>query len=540
MKKNELSFLLQPDTIRFFTEDTGREPWVLVYESIKGKPESGAIFAAIIPNRKCREVLSNPLWDIQIGDGLPGCSVRSAVKREVVQYHRYGGLSGIEPLVYVRDFHDVKPSYIEIAEEFRLFHNLHHDAQSNVFVRISDSGTEEDVIRMAENSVQVNLKALRQFLAVKGACLAIYFDIVRYSPITIAEVDPASMTIKHRDADVCYDLYVRESDFKEEFQTLSRLLGKRLLRGMPKKKSGIWPYDKDKQEYVKFIVKMSPDSEPIEFTSDHEVLSNYSGANPGTPHYLTPVFFRREVLAKYYANPQKYQVVDGYLRCGALWGVQIDNNLDKYVVVFLGDLGRDLPHEEQLYWRSFNVPPEGGISKVHYRRSILAEETDPSRIDLRFKFKFQAFQEQWQQKHGWYLFSPLTEEDVHMFSTLRLPLTNDQAEFDAQVLALTKTLIDSINGKELEKRLSALEPDVRGITKLQRYLEAQGIQRVDAEIAFLRNLWELRSSGIGHRKGSKYSKVAKTFGIGQKPLMSVFEDILTEATGLIEKLESQL
>jgi hypothetical protein len=93
--------------------------------------------------------------------------------------------------------------------------------------------------------------------------------------MTISEIDPASTEKKHRGADICFDLYVREWEFKEEFQTFSRLLGKRLLRGMPKKKSGIWPYDEDKQDYVKFIVKMSPDSEPIEFTSDHEVLSNY-------------------------------------------------------------------------------------------------------------------------------------------------------------------------------------------------------------------------------------------------------------------------
>jgi hypothetical protein len=70
MKEKELDFLLQTDTIRFFTEDIGREPWILVYESIKRKPESGAIFSAIVPNSKSQEVLNNPSWDIHIGDGL--------------------------------------------------------------------------------------------------------------------------------------------------------------------------------------------------------------------------------------------------------------------------------------------------------------------------------------------------------------------------------------------------------------------------------------------------------------------------------------
>lgn len=537
MKHKDLDFLLQKDTLRIFTDDIGSTPWVTVYESIKRESESGAIFSAIVPNSESRKVLKSPSWDIHIGDGLPGCSVRTIGKREAVHYHRYGGLSGIEPLVFVRNFHDVKPSYIEIAEEFRLFHNLYYDAQSKVFVRISDSGIEEDVIRVFEKSVRINLKALRQFLAIKRAVVAIYFDIVRQSPVPIGEVDPASTTIKRRHTDICFDLNVGEWEFKEEFQSFSRLLGKRLLRGVPKKKSGVWPYDEDKQDYVKFIYNIGPDSEPIEFTSDPEILSDHFRTNPGSPDYLTPIFFRREVLGKYFANAEKYSVEDGYLRCGALWGIQIDNDLANYVAVYLGDLGRDLPYEEQLYWRSFNVLPEGGISEVNYRRSILAEFAAPSRIDLRFKNEFRSFQEQWVRKYGWYLFSPLNEDDAHLLSTLRLPLTNDQGEFDAQVLALTKVLIDSINERQLEKSLSVLKPDTKGITKLKLYLEAQGLNGFDAEIEFLRDLWDLRSTGSGHRKGSNYLKISRRFGIGQKPLMSVFDDILTEATGLIEKLE---
>ncbi|MEZ5431153.1 MAG: hypothetical protein R3F31_08240 [Verrucomicrobiales bacterium] len=32
-------------------------------------------------------------------------------------------------------------------------------------------------------------------------------------------------------------------------------------------------------------------------------LANYFGANPDALNFLTPVFFRPEVLAKYYADP---------------------------------------------------------------------------------------------------------------------------------------------------------------------------------------------------------------------------------------------
>jgi len=46
-----------------------------------------------------------------------------------------------------------------------------------------------------------------------------------------------------------------------------------------------------------------------------------------------------------------------------------DNSNSKFVVVFLGDLGRDLGANERLHWQSYNVPPEGGISRAAFARS---------------------------------------------------------------------------------------------------------------------------------------------------------------------------
>ena len=85
-------------------------------------------------------------------------------------------------------------------------------------------------------------------------------------------------------------------------------------------------------------------------TSDPAKLSNYFGANPEAPHYLTPVFFKKEVLQRYLSHPDRYSVEDGYLRCQSLWGMAIDNHHKDYVSAYLGDLGRDLPEAEQNHW----------------------------------------------------------------------------------------------------------------------------------------------------------------------------------------------
>jgi len=79
------------------------------------------------------------------------------------------------------------------------------------------------------------------------------------------------------------------------------------------------------------------------YSSDPGALSNrIFDKQPTTPDYLTPVFFKKAVLDKYYQQPDKYSVEDGYLRCCGLWGVTMDNHHADKVVIWLGDLGRDL------------------------------------------------------------------------------------------------------------------------------------------------------------------------------------------------------
>lgn len=78
----------------------------------------------------------------------------------------------------------------------------------------------------------------------------------------------------------------------------------------------------------------------------------------------------------YYGEPGKYEVSDGYLACGRYWGLYIDNNLTDYVTVFLGDLGK-FAHSEQLHGKSHNVAPDGEISDVARRRSLLGTTNRP-------------------------------------------------------------------------------------------------------------------------------------------------------------------
>ncbi len=134
---------------------------------------------------------------------------------------------------------------------------------------------------------------------------------------------------------------------------------------------------------------------------------------------------------------------------------------------------------------------------------------------------------------------PLSPEDVHFYTALRVPLTNDQAEFDAQVLALTKIFIDSINEKRLSLEIGDVAAEEKAISKLDRYLRKIDVPDAEKYIAFLPDLQALRSSGVAHRKGAKYDEVSDRFGIKEKDLIRVFEEILRQSFDLIDHLRAR-
>lgn len=542
MSSISLDYLLQNDNRDFIQNRLDRENWVIVYQTFRDGNQNGAFFSALIPNSMIEKSLKSISWELRIGSGLPSCGCHYDGDVRMVEYHNFCDKDTILPLVIKRDFYDIRPAYVEILEEFRLFHNLYHDRKNNVYIKIHDNGNEDEVVQIQKDNVKVKRNAIRQFLAIKEMHLAIYFDIVRYSPLILGDISPELRSIQIREEYLAYDFFVNKWDFPEETrQTFSRLLGKKLIPGLPKEKSGVWPYSEDTEEkFVDFIIGLDDEGEEVVHSCNPDLLANYFGLNPNAPHYLTPVYFRYEVLGKYFNHPERYSITDGYLHCGNLWGLRLDNNHSDYVVVFLGDLGKDLFYEEQMYWRSFNILPGGEISVVNFKRSFLGEFADPQRPDLLFKYRFEQFQDKWEAHFGWPLFKSLEEDDQYLYTSLHVPLTNTQAEFDNQILALTKIVIDSLNEKQLAQSLTGLEPNTRGITKLQKFLALHGIPNSEQIVSFLRNLYDLRSTGVGHRKGQRYQKIAKSFKFDEEDKIKIFEDLLNQLIIFFDALEGEI
>ncbi len=531
---NPTDFILQRDVRGEVIPRIGREPWVTIHDELGW---ASGIYSALVPEASVPEVIATPAWELHKGDG------GREVYRNDEHGHSYERLSsphGVEPIVWVRSYDGVRPAHLELSEEYRLFHNLFHDRDRGEFVRITDDGAEEVVGRIQGMRCELRLRDIRQYLAIRRMYLAVYFQVWRESEIPVEQL-PADEAgpAETRDDLTCYEFEAFEDPAnKPGIKTVSKTIGKKLVRPVALESCGIWPYEAT-ETYESFVIDTNEDGRNVEHTCDPDALANYFGKNPGAPHYLTPVFFRRAVLTRYFANPSKYAIQDGRLRCASLWSLKIDNNHADLVCVALGDLGRELPNGERPHWRAHNVPPDGaGISEVNFRRNFLGEWTDAEAPDLVFKAMYERLHEPWEARFGWQLFRPLHEADAHCLGALRRLLAEEQAEFDDQVKNLTKLLVDALNDEAIQSALPSKVKDEKSIAKLARWLTQEGQPNAAAHVVFLRDLQAIRSRGAAHSKGSGYEELWKRLGYEGRPLAAVFDEILARAARTLDELRT--
>ena len=287
------------------------------------------------------------------------------------------------------------------------------------------------------------------------------------------------------------------------------------------------------EQYADFKFRLSQSGPIITHTCNPDKLANMFGANPTAPQFLTPVFFRTAVLDQYRDEPSRYDVESGCLRCkkngNALWCIPIDNHGDECVSVWLGDLGH-LPYVHQLHFASQNIL-EGEASDTFFRSQIGAEFCDSKHPVAVFKCYYYKLRTVGWEVLGWHVVLPLAEDDAHCITSLKLLTHNEQREFDEQVLALTKILIDSLNENEFHKLLPC---DDRGISLLEKVLIQRGIVGWETHIKYLRNLQDMRSASVAHRKGKKYDQICRRAGLDNLSLSEVMRKFIIDGSNFLQ------
>lgn len=515
----------------------GQEIFIPVYGNEKDDKWDRFFQCYLVPVNEAEEQLKTSSYDVPVSL-MPGFNVYGAWDSGEAVYQKWNSNSNIEPLVVKRCYNDLANDNIEIVEEFRFLFNLYYKEQSKEYINLEK---DDSVIKITDSGlVKIHKMYLKRYLAVKNMALVMHIDSRCVD--TNGENFPTDM-LKYRNEEntIFYTMTIGTYPDADGQRNFSLLLGKKILFGCELKNCNIWPYNEEKH-YINFIIGVDDEGREIQHTCDPSKLGNHFNDQLKAPHYLTLVFFDSAVLNKYYSKPKIYEVEDGIIRCGTLWSLYIDNQNTGYVSVYLGDLGRDLPSDqEQYYWRGFNKALDAKLSRTKFLRDYMACPTEPQAVDFRFKNIYVEVNRQFTKKMGWPLFLDLREEDLYNFEGLRVPINDSVSEMDMLALSLVKVLLDSLNEKEIEGQLTEKYEKISGsISKLEAWFQEKKLIDFQKHIKFLRNLQTLRSSGTGHRKGDKYKEILKVFDVKKDGYAKTFSNILENAILFLNYIESNL
>ena len=408
--------------------------WVTVYshhDAADGRP---SVFACFADLTKKEEILAGDDWLKNALSFSPGF----CMYRDDVTYHN-GRDEGYDFIVAEQYFYPLDQAQILVNQEFIMLFELYR-GEDGCYYSVDRCGEREKVVDFAEDEVRVRTKYMLRFIAAKQ-CLFVHFVDARFAS---APSFPLGSTKKER--------------------------------------------------YPEFIIDERPDGSLVRYTCDPNKLGTHFEKGPCAPHYLTPVFFKPAVLDKYRSNPL-FDVSEHHISCGSQWRCEIDNVNPDRVMVYLGDLGRDLPESERTHFLSFEMSPvDQRISDEVFKTDLfnmwVKDPTGPVSMLMRARMELDKA---WEKRFGLVLFRPFHRADEGILEQIHIPSGNGEPEFEAVIMALTRALVDYIDESSLKGA------DAKGsINKLEAFLSGYDIV---TDLKPLRDLQNLRSAGAAHGKG---------------------------------------
>ena len=517
---------------------SGSGYWTTVYHD-SHEPENLGIFSALAPLDMIHSLLSEPNWDITAHDGLPAFWTDS---EDRTHYARYGKEHDLIPLVIVQRHHDVLPDMLpQILQEYCHYHDLWTSDGKN-YKKLNRDGTAEDACEMRESTVLVRAKHLKQFQAAKQLMLVRYIDSISTTTNLWSDRTLRKVSQSLRSNTYHLDLGVSSRTF-DQGQVLSRLLGKTVTLPPPLSECGAWPWSEDEQEtFQRFKLGETTGGKMITASCEpHNPAVSPSSAKAAlaSDPYLTPVYFSLEVLDRYYNDPDKYSVEDGYLRCGSLWGTHVDNNHPTHVMVWLGDLGRDIPETERDHWVLHNIiAPAPSISGTAFKRQIVGGFADADSPAWRFKSAYKRLRACWENHTGWHLLRDPDDDDPSLLPRLRIPSASVDHAFEEQIRILDRLLVEALNAREIRGHLQSTPPrDTRSIILLESWFEQAGYdaESRSAAIGYFHKVHTLRNKVGSHRRSSTHEAELSALGIAGDKRQAVSE-LFSEGEAVLNDL----
>ncbi len=398
---------------------------------------------------------------------------------------------------------------------------------------LNRSGREQELARYSRTDeawhVEVRALEFRQFLYAYGKIAVLQVDYVPKLDDTEFERVDAEFRSDWAHLDF-YALNDRAIGGRPAF---SRVMGQYLVDGLKNARAPRFEERREDRHYPSFIYGLdAATGQPLTHTCDPDELGTYFDKDGTRLHYLTPIYFKREVLQPYSAEPNRYRLSTSRLSCLDLWGVDISINTAGLVELYLGDLGRDLPSDEWGHWQTYNVPPEGQMDEGRFRKDFLNQVAGSPDIVRDLRRARDAANSAAERLFGAPIWRPLTGAVNAEFESLIGPLNDDPAAHGPCLLILTKALVDAVDPAPLKSYLESHQKGEQSLRLLQRFTQQLG--DADDVTVILRDLQGFRSrGGVAHLAGSDRAKAEAAVGITGLSNAAAFESVVLRLTACL-------
>jgi hypothetical protein len=430
-----------------------------------------------------------------------------------VEFGKGHPLNNSEPIVFRRSFDGMANYFSPIEISQKLVHslNLHFMPERNAFCRLDSEGDIYEVIYIFQDKgtdnfdsralVLIDQKVLAEYMAVGDFALFRKFDVTRFRLGSFSRWEEGS---RHFEApDLFYYLGLSDG-------TASYIHGGQILRSTVTVDQLIeeWKREEDPnaRNYEIFKIHDWKNKRYVEWSSSPSELSNYFTKSE-KPFEISPAFFSPEVLTKYKANPDKYDLDDRSITCRNSWYLKTyDVNEAGQVHTYIGYL-QSLPYKEQQHWRLYNEWPKSGLSKRAIETDFegkWASDADPLE-SLRYSVEeLDINPPPWWSSRG---------ADVR--NRVHYPVTTSSKEWADELLSLDQMLVEGFVATELKKIATEsgikIENQWQSLKTIQELLRARGYASADELVAPLRQLHHLRNKITGHRTDERAKLEAEAF-----------------------------
>ena len=448
-------------------------------------------------------------------------------------------LAGGEKLIFLRPFEGIKSVKTQVEISQKLVHalGLHFVEEQRAYCRLDNKGDIQDIVKLHHDEtgdvslhtrlVSIQSEDLAKYMTLTTSSLVVKFDFTRFLPGL--SINWGGVKQEYYDSDNLF------YNFQIVSKCASYANGCFILCPRLTKADLVQEWeDETRKQFATFIIDDWKNKRHIETSCNPDHTANYF-TESDSPFEVSPAFFNAEVLSRYKANPEKYTLTDRKISCRNSWYLdRYDINEEGQIHTYLRDLAK-LPYEEQIYWKSFNEQPKGGISKRAHETDFSGEcpsEDDPLDKLRAAVFHLDQLAPPWWKCRG-----------QELIDSVHYPATNSPKGWAGELLALDQILVEGFQVGALrdiaDENNIIYEDSWRSLKLLEMILvakeetsgHAKKIMKPFRELHALRTLMKAHADPKGQSEAIK--KARADFGT----FRNQFKDLVTRLNESVKSIE---